>query len=225
MTTLKEIKGKHYLECEAIMLPTSKADNALIKTNIGLGILNYFKNEYFTQEYLKYINRSSYHLYIISLEEIKIGDWFYDTRDRIISNKPLQQTLFSKKIIATTDKSLNLPKPSVDFINIFIDAHNSQQPITKVLVEIRENLSDGWIPTYNNPDNCNLEKSAEPNGTFSIKVNSSNEISIKKVKDTWTKEELKPILLQLTKDVVEYMNKSNDSKTHFLIDTWINNNL
>lgn len=34
--------------------------------------------------------------------------------------------------------------------------------INALFVDYKESLSDGWIPTYNNPDNHNLEKSAEP---------------------------------------------------------------
>jgi len=35
--------------------------------------------------------------------------------------------------------------------------------------EVREELSGGWVPSYNDPDNKGLAKSAEPTGIYLIK--------------------------------------------------------
>lgn len=91
------------------------------------------------------------HLYIISDDEIKEGDWKYDTKLNII----IQHGSYvdgCKKIIATTDTSLgfsskinhgvstttvftSLPQPSQKFIQKFVEEYNKGNVITDVLVE------------------------------------------------------------------------------------------
>ena len=96
----------------------------------------------------------------------------------------------AKRIIATTDTSLkiktfyeiegdqevSLPQPSKEFIQAFIKTYNEDKPIIKVLVEMegvgRMKSGGEFTPI-----------------TYQLKVNSSNEITIKKVKDNWTREE------------------------------------
>ena len=92
------------------------------------------------------------HLYILSDEEIKLGDWWYDTRDRYISNNPLAKNFLCKKIVATTD-DLMLPikgkfdsfHPKVSglpesFIQSYIKAYNEGNPITEVELEMEEDV-------------------------------------------------------------------------------------
>ena len=101
------------------------------------------------------------HLYIISDDEIKDGDYFLaDNRLNTTSNKGLPNWVlckctkvknswvycneipdeghngdWCKKIIATTDESLNLPQPSQQFIQKYIEEYNKGNIITDVLVE------------------------------------------------------------------------------------------
>lgn len=103
-----------------------------------------------------------------------------------------------KKIIATTDYSLTvrhdcncfattfegcseciglLPQPNEQFIKLFIESFNNSEIIVDVLVEYEPFLTEGWVPTYNNPDNFNLEEPAEID--YQIKLSENNTIIIK----------------------------------------------
>ena len=164
-------------------------------------------------------------LYFLYDEEIKEGDWFYDTRDKIISNKCLQVTMFSKKIIATTDTSLkiilnnyqdgpitynkfekSLPQPSKTFIESYIKAYNEGNPITEVMIEYNE------FYELNDPTGKYTERE--------LKVKPDNTISIKKVKDSWTREEVHNLMMQA------WINGEANPNQHFSIrETWIENNL
>lgn len=109
---------------------------------------------------------------------------------------------YCKKVIAATDTSLkygedvpgvigykSLPQPSQQFIEKYIEEYNKGNQITDVLVEVEEYMTDGWAPTYNNPDNHNLDKESELD--YRIKVNpKDNTITIRKQKDSWTREEV-----------------------------------
>jgi hypothetical protein len=196
MNNIKEINGKHYMECDVVMLTTDQRSCLFInKRNNQLQY--WFKGD-------SPNNAKHQHLYFLSNEEIKGKDWFYDTRDRIISNNSLSQKMFSKKIIATTNNNISInlglekyvaptnsnndliytrlcpfPQPSKEFIQAYIEAYNSSKPITKVLVEYKEvqTACSHNIPTQ---DINQLEDCWE----LVLKVNSSNEITIKKVKDS-----------------------------------------
>lgn len=98
------------------------------------------------------------HLYIISDEEIKEGDWkiVFDSLTSTVRtveihkhSKDTECPIFlnERKIIATTDSSLTvkhhpqgqsiylLPQPSQSFIEKFIERYNAGKPITDVMVE------------------------------------------------------------------------------------------
>lgn len=101
-------------KCQVVMLPIDNADKAIIqKQSVGKLLLEY-SNKFFTQEYLKSIYAKSFHLYIVSDDEIKEGDWFIGCVNGI--TKPYKHKLVGgflpilypkdKKIIATTDISL-----------------------------------------------------------------------------------------------------------------------
>jgi len=125
-----------------VMLPTEKADyTSLIKNNDEpdkKGLFwsqNRSKTSYFTQDYLKSANAKSYHLYVLLDDEIKEGDWIYYELDRKVSQiksmyihkewaNITKNGVFCKKIIATTDTSLNLPQPSKQFIEKYIEEYN-----------------------------------------------------------------------------------------------------
>lgn len=103
-----EVKRK---KCNVVMLPTNEADNAIIQ---HYGTLEYHGNKYFTQEYLKTQKKTSSHLYIISDDEIKEDDWFYDILNNSVHqftkklDKDFKPQFNWYKVIATTDKSLSL---------------------------------------------------------------------------------------------------------------------
>ena len=179
MNKLKEIGNKYYQEAEVVMLATEKSlkigDLGLSANNILWNI----KESNFKEADVLY-ECLPQHLYLLSNEQIKDDDWcifMYDLVPKygICKGRNIQDKSLAKKIIATTDTSLELPQPSKSFIQAYIKAYNENKPITKVLVEMeRMYLRAG--------QNSHLD-------SYELKINSSNEITIKKVKDSWTREE------------------------------------
>ena len=193
MNTLKEINGRYYQEVEVV-----------------------------------YLNSK---IYILSDDKIKEGDWYIvtdfskpeDIKQAVkdITAEEKRHNGF-KKIIATTDESLkidnditnqtsviwdktdikrvivgskSLPKPSDSFIKKYIEEYNKGNIITNVLVEYEDKgkviweeyegmVGSTWIPN------------------IQLKTDSDNTITIKKVKDSYSREE-----------VIEILHKSLDIHT------------
>lgn len=196
---------------KVVMLPTNEkaslklGQNGLLVNNT-LGYDAHFTNQ---------------HLYFYSDDEIKKGDWFINRLNSQIS-QCLGIEYFNKvnekKIIATTDKTLifmrtelipdvfwhkhgNIfPQPSEGFIQKFIDAYNSEDPITEVMVEYNHiqsttGLNEEWL-----------------------KVNSSDyTITIRKMKDSWTREEV----INLCREAINYGKDYNGN----LSEKWIEENI
>ena len=148
----------------------------------------------------------SQHLYIISDDEIKEGDWFINLLDNSIhqaTNWIYVSTC--KKIIATTDTSLKitctncpnnfseclkctndkLPQPSQQFIERFIESYNAGQVIDDVLVEYELSYEASKIIEHH------------INKIPKLKVDKNNTITIKKLKDSWNREEVIALLNKL----------------------------
>lgn len=171
------------------------------------------------------------HLYIISDDEIKKDDWIYDwynnkiykATEVVLHNmKSLNYEQYLKKVIATTDTSLNeldkfnnkswdnlLPQPSQQFIEKYIESYNKGEIITDVLVEYEGDYDHFYNAWY-----------AE---TVQLKVNpKDNTITIKKLKDSWNKEEVINLLNKFGKDT-KYLQETYSPELD--LNTWINNNL
>lgn len=80
----------------------------------------------------------SQHFYVISEEEIKENDWYIDLHNLdkpkycdyfILAKKLNLKKEQAKKIIATTDKSLNLPQIPQSFIEKFVKEYNNDNLI------------------------------------------------------------------------------------------------
>lgn len=97
------------------------------------------------------------------------------------------------KIIATTDAFIGagleaigfkdwtpLPRPSDQFIGKFIECFNAKRRIIDVLIEL-EQRDFQWVG----------DKNLAP---WYIKVDKNNNITIRKVKDSWNKEEMEKLL-------------------------------
>lgn len=105
-----QIGGKSYKQCDVVMLPTEKASKITFLENklMHSGNVNWQSKQHDWEEG-DGINQN---LYILSDEEIKEGDWFLDNENDIDQyfeskhNKLIH--ILSKKIIATTDKSLEI---------------------------------------------------------------------------------------------------------------------
>lgn len=93
------------------------------------------------------------HLYITSNEEIKDGDWYYCVKLGRIEKaegeviKDWWNTIkgedgtarWFKKIIASTDEMLGLPKPRPEIAHLYMKSYNDNKPFKEVLVEIEYN--------------------------------------------------------------------------------------
>lgn len=151
------------------------------------------------------------HLYITSDEEVKEGDYVFDTRDNFVlqfnSKRGLEiyheKELNSfKKIIATTDKSLGfnehfidplnnranqrfttLPQPSAEFIPYFIEEYNKGNIITEVLVEYEK---ESYEKRFTVTDTNGMRDTGRVWGhTYNLKINPDNTINIKPVEQSW----------------------------------------
>lgn len=215
MNKLKEVNGKFYQEAEVLMLATnSKSHLHLVpkgEYDENFGILE--------KELLLFDNTPSIfgypaqHLYFLSNEEIKKGDWYLNIVSNEIVNVDFNidyEQNHCKKIIATTDISLQLPQPSKEFIQVYIKTYNEGKPITKVLVEI----DNEWI------DTSGKMAFGIP---YQLKVNSNNEVIIKKIKDIYTREK---VIELLSKHFVEAGSKIGlgQNVTEFT-KIWIEENL
>ena len=210
-----------------VMLPTEKASSLFL----GLtGRLKFDNKQLSTHP--KIINQ---HLYFLSDEEIKEGDWVYNhiLNDVVqIKTSHIQNPInffteinklkHAKKIIATTDESLFeqifyhpdgaiiggiesyklLPRPSQSFIERFMEKYNVGTPITHVMVEY-----------------VNLEPNEQG---LILKIAKDNTITIKPVKDSWTRKEHEKDLRDLAQLI---SNKHRFGDGVFDVDKWIEQNL
>ena len=153
----------------------------------------------------------SNHLYIISDDNIEVGDYVYNikfndiyqithSKESIVFNT--EKYNYIKKVIATTNKHLvqpkkvisrdeigniynaiYLPQPSDSFITKYIDSYNQNNVITDVLVEY-ETVSNGI-----NSDNTDLSY------IHKLKINDKfNTITIKEIKNSYSREEVEGLL-------------------------------
>ncbi len=145
-------------EFKIIMLPTQKSNNVgdivMRPSDKRLAIINILT----TGDSQETINQ---HLYVISDDEIKEGDWYYnsqvniiiqttkDTIDKVGGLRVFERSC--KKIIATTDKSLKIddrdynslgksnlmPLPQIpeSFIKHYIEEYNKGNIITTIELE------------------------------------------------------------------------------------------
>ncbi len=190
---------------QVIMLPNNKSTTSILKSGItgkldGLPFLKENKSDFYCD------------LYIISDDEIKEGDWCLNISKNIIYQKDkLPMDIMWKKIIATTDTSLTLssttnyngksiifdnyiklPQPSQQFITKYIEEYNKSNIITDVLVEY-ENKFDGK-EYVDDQDAYGYDKFKQV-----LKINSKdNTITIKKLKNSWNREEVIKLLKSIT---------------------------
>ena len=191
-------------KCKIIMLPTNQKTKYLmvysdVEKTKGKLILNGLKND----EYKEYQN-----IYIISDDKIKGSDYCYSYKTNKIvkstcdvSREANKNIGFWKKVIATTDKSLSqtnrteIPQPSEQFIKKFVEEYNRGNIITDVLVEYELISNEEYFGNTVNPDDD------VPYFDERLKINhKDNTITIKKVKDSYTKEEVENLIYTAMKD-------------------------
>lgn len=234
---LIKIGDKTYKEAKTIMLP-ARDEKKLFKgqlwthNNGGITKLHLWTSEttdVSTHELLGYCIPQ--HLYIITSEEIKKGDWYYNER----LNEVFQALGYVKyntvdkeyKIIASTDPSLitkeydgldekgqkqycnkYLPRPSDDFIKKFVELNAE---IKDVLVELLSDTKSRIRGTVHYGQPVNSIKIA-PDNTISIikKQNNFKELYMKALKklDTLSDEQLEYFVNFQNKEEEKFYSKN-----------------
>lgn len=172
------------------------------------------------------------HLYIITDDEILPNDYYINTINNIVSQASKNHKNSNgivgsklKKIIATTDKSLqiikenypkksqrtiiNLPQPSPEFISKYIEEYNKGNIITNVMVE------------YSTMNKGYTDENDYPYQEIEIlKTDSNNCITITKVKDSWSRGEIYNIF----NEYLNYLIDPNSNKK-ITCKEWLDQNL
>ena len=216
---------EQFKRVQVIMLPTDKV--TIVKKNITNELkLSSLNNP------LLWIPQ---HLYIISDDKIKKDDYYILFTDKALT--VLKCTgdgdyFNCKKIIATTDTSLTiitsktgytvskgplytikeyLPQPSQQFIEKYIEEYNKGNIITDVLVE--------YETLKTTANNKHFGEGHIYSITNKLKINpKDNTITIKKLKDSWNKEEIIKLIKSFANN---YQYASNDIGYN----KWIEENL
>lgn len=168
------------------------------------------------------LDSENQHLYILSDEEIKEGDWVYCLREGfepVLKQKVnpigVNNDKMFKKIIATTDKSIilperfpsftYLPQPSQSFLEKFVEEYNKGNVITEVMVEYEWNKTGRKIRKLYVFDHI-------------LKINPDNTIDINIPKDSWSREEVVELIQKYSKECTGWSWFETDEK-------WIEENL
>jgi len=216
-------------KCKVVMLPTDG------KAILGLGLskqgvlvqydhtVNIENDQYFQKQ----------HLYILSDDEIKESDWYYDEENNIIDqlHKNELPMSYDEKIIASTDYSLILTTIDKDenaqfkaqtilikggirsdsilsipqsFIDIFVSEYNKGNKIEEVMVEYTYDNGAAFVPM----------------NTLYLWLNTDNTINIKSVKDSWTRSEIDYLIRKACTDCNYEGGIDFDE-----LDKWIESNL
>lgn len=200
------------------MLPTNEKANNSLKGYLDKSILFSYKKEYITIDSEKGIT-GYYHLSVLVDGKTNSGDWWYNIHDNKIGQygneqKNIPQSPYVKKIIATTDESLKLPKPSPAFIEKYVEEYNKGNQITEVMVEYESVEYTRSMPMIH-----------QKYYVDQLKVNKDNTITIKKVKDSWTREEVIRLLTKAIKDCEEYELFNHWNGEYRNLDKWIEENI
>ena len=175
---------------------------------------------------MKYkIIKTDTHTLLVNLTaEIKEGDWWI--RNNLLCNKlPIHHPQDCNKIIASTDTSLkfgediptiirykSIPQLPTSFIQHYIEQFNIGIKLDKIMVEYTENKynSSGVPVTWSSENNLQI--------VSHLKLNSNNEISIKPIKTSWSREEVTNILYKF-RETYQYASNNID------VNKWISQNL
>lgn len=187
------------------------------------------------------LNTNDYYYIKNHYNEWYIGKFNGISFDFINNNGNFDSNLFvCKKIIATTDSSLKiqdittkhigrkvisvegtslLPQPSQQFITKYIEEYNKGNIITDVLVEYEVVPN----PVYNG---SNYFDAHNINIVTKLKINpKDNTITIKKIKDNYSKIEVIELLTKSMKECEEYQLFNHWSGEYRNLNKWIEENL
>lgn len=205
------------------MLPTNQKAGTLWLTPINQLIHTHVSGVY-KEKY------KPQHIYISFDDKIKEDDWALNPTGYIVQCNKFNLLSIQehwKKIIATTDSLLTgkgldsfsgtpdcIPSPSQSFIEKYVSEYNKGNVITDVLVEY-----------YQKGNLCEDDSLCE--GTYCedvLKVNhKDNTITIKKLKDSWSRDEVIGLLHKL----ISSYQSATYKRTSWSFDTnkWIKENL
>lgn len=235
--------------CTVVMLINNKEANCpmIIEqckkqlSDLNIGQLSYTPRLLHSKEYFDQV-----HLYIISDEEIKEGDWMFSVNVNQLEKADVSLTKMTpsqkqywldeiKKIIASTDPSLGLPQPSRNFIEKYISEYNKGNVIEKVMVEYEdklseliesvENLTTICLEDYDNEEESPyyhlLEKAISELNNYSpiAKISKDNTITISKVKDSWNREEVIELIKSSVGESHDFSRENNDIHSMNIIES------
>jgi hypothetical protein len=230
--------GDQFKRAQVVMLPTM--DKSRLHNTFGV----------LRQERGNDLSPCNQHLYITSDDEIKEGDWCYFKGTKEVIKYPNGgfPNGFSKKVIATTYSSLMtlgkfntgpgqvgypkyyIPQPSQQFIEKYIEAYNKGEIITDVLVEHSPRyINKGGVETIDCTNSMPHHFWGEAKD-YILKVNpKDNTITIKKLKDSWNKEEMLSNMLQAwirasSLQKTNGFSNYSDEEIEDEFETWSNNN-
>lgn len=194
-----EIKNSTtFIECDIVMLKKQKRDyNGKHLTLLGLvkNTLDYGESN---DDFHNAAWAIQQDLYVLIDEEPQEGDFYYNPEINSIqkhlggSQSIITKRDYCKKVVATTNIDLNLPKVSIDFIQKYIYDYNKGTPIKKILVEFDNNQSCSLYPKKccGNPLYCS--EGGECSTEKYIVVNHNSEISTKLIENkSYSIEDLK----------------------------------
>ena len=220
-------------ECKVVMLPCKNSNKGIYKSACSEK-LHYFDKRLENSS-------QSYHLYILIDDEIKKEDFVIQNNQICIAkfNKPILfpykggngiDLIDGKKIISSTDPSLNLPKPSQAFIKKYCESNGE---IDKIMVEYNQQYLHSIYDEDNGSDNWTkiskeeFEIKSSKRDYFDefdlrewIKTNSKNEISISSVKNNWSREEVKELIIESFRQGF-YQGKEDEFLKRETIQNWI----
>lgn len=236
-------------ECQVVMLPTNEKSHIYHVVNVD-------KLRYVTgihkedlEQFPNQSNTQNQHLYILIDDEIKKEDFVIQNNQICIAkfNKPILfpykggngiDLIDGKKIISSTNSSLNLPQPSQAFIKKYCELNGK---IDKVMVEYNQQYLHSIYDEDNGSGNWTkiskeeFEIKSSKRDYFDefdlrewVKTNSKNEISISSIKDSWNIKEVEELCKKAY--MSGYYNGQDDFEIHPLrhtpnIQNWMKENL
>ncbi len=154
---------KQVLKCKVVLLPTEKASqlglshsNAWFKDG-SLHMITAVKssfNQGNLDDYFKF-----QHLYILSYEEIKEGDWYICpiSKKILYANNEYTKKIGDKKIEATTDTSLKIVIGDSGWKSYDEGGWNEYNPEYKLLPQIHQSFIEAYVKAEDKINEVEIE--------------------------------------------------------------------
>lgn len=189
------------MKCKVVMLDAvfTQKQNQIIKQSGNIKLPISYNSAVYDIGY----GAKPQHLYLISDEEIQVGDsWYNSDKNTIQTWNEYTESVFKvlvdlkhlHKIVATTDSSLNLPLIPQSFIEKYVEVNGK---IEEVMIEVIIETHD-WEADDGYPYSEVISRI--------VKTRKDNTVIISKVKDTWNYDE---VVLLLEKCWSAAINKAN----------------